>query len=82
MHVVYETETRHDGYGLSTVAAQFAGQIATAVCLRKLTDAAAREALWSFATACHPGTRRDATGLLEALTAEYSHRRERLDLCS
>jgi hypothetical protein len=81
MSGVDEMNGRHDERGLGMIAAEFAGQIATAVWLRKLSEEAAREALGSYARACHSGTRRDAAGLLDALVAEYRRRREQQDVC-
>ncbi len=67
---------------LTSVEVKFAGQIATAVWLSKLTDASAREALLSYAIARHP-CRRELSRLLEvALTSEYLHWRERQDIAS
>lgn len=66
---------------LTQVAADFAGQIATAVWLRRLTDEAAREALGSYALACAAtGPARERMGA--ALLSEYRRRRERQDACS
>lgn len=82
MQIAYETKRRLPAVGLSLIAADFAGQIATAVWLSKLTDAAAREALWSYALACHRGKRWESMGMRAALVAEYRRRRERQDACS
>lgn len=67
---------------LSTVETDFAAQIATAVWLGNLTDTAAREALYSYAAAYHPGRRATSTRLRAALVSEYLHRRELQDACS
>lgn len=67
---------------LSTVAADFAGQIAIAVWLGKLSDEAAHEALGSFAMACHQARRTSCVRLRDALFCEYKRRRERQDACS
>lgn len=66
---------------LTEVAAEFAGQIATAVWLRRLTDEAAKEALGAYALACW--RLRPARDRLDAaLLREYRRRRERQDACS
>ncbi len=67
---------------LSTMAADFAGHIATAVWLGKLSDEAAREALGSYALACYRSRRTPAAGMTEALYSEYRRRREWQDACS
>lgn len=67
---------------LNDVAAEFAGQIATAVWLSKLTDTAAREVLWSYAMACHHGKRARSMRMRAALVSEYRKRRERQEACS
>lgn len=67
---------------LNSAAADFAGQIAIAVWLGKLTEEAAREALASYAMACHQAKRISCVRLKEALVAEYRRRRERQDACS
>lgn len=67
---------------LSTTAADFAGQIATAVWLGKLTDESAREALVSYAIAYHRARRIPCVRLKDALLSEYRRRRERQDACS
>jgi len=67
---------------LGTVESSFAGQIATAVWLGKLTDGAAREALSSYAIACHLCERANRMRLHAALFTEYRHCRERQDLVS
>jgi len=67
---------------LSTIATDFAGQIAVAVWLGKLTDEAAREALVSYAMACHQAKRMPCVRLREALVCEYRRRREQQDACS
>jgi hypothetical protein len=67
---------------LNTVAADFAGQIAIAVWLGKLTEEAAHEALGSYAMACHQARRTPCLRLREALVIEYRRRRERQDACS
>ena len=67
---------------LNTVAAEFVGQIATAVWLSKLTDKAAQEALWSYAMACHHGKRARSMRMRSALLSEYRRRRERQEACS
>lgn len=67
---------------LGRIATEFAGQIATAVWLGKLTDAAAREALWSYAIARRRGIRWASDRLWQALIGEYRRRRERQDACS
>lgn len=82
MHVVHETSTPCRDDRLDAVSAEFAGQIATAVWLTNLTDAAAREALWSYAMACYCGARWRSMGLWRALLAEYRRRREGQDACS
>lgn len=82
MHVVHTTETGCHTSRLSTVSADFAGQIATAVWLGKLTDETAGEALWSYAIACHRGNRPESASMLDALMAEYRRRREWQDACS
>ena len=81
MRIAYESDRRLPAAGLSLIACDFVGQIATAVWLEKLSDAAAREALWSYALACHRGKRWESMGLSEALIAEYRRRRERQDAC-
>lgn len=70
------------GRRLGRISTEFAGQIAAAVWLSRLRDEDAREALWSYAVACHSGTREYAASLFEALLAEYRRRREQQDLCS
>jgi hypothetical protein len=67
---------------LNEVAADFAGQIAAAVWLGKLTEDAAREALLSYAIACHQAQRTPCVRLREALVCEYRRRRARQDACS
>lgn len=67
---------------LNLVAEDFAGQIAIAVWLGRLTDEAAQEALGSYAMACHQGERTSCVRLKEALFSEYRRRRERQDACS
>jgi len=66
---------------LTKVAADFVGQIATAVWLCRLTDEAAREALGSFALASAP-TRPARDRIGAALLSEYRRRREQQDACS
>lgn len=87
MHALRERDVlplprRAEPVRLTRISAEFAGQLATAVWLRKLTDEAAREALWSYAMSCHGGTRPEAMRMLEALTAEYRRRRDWQDACS
>lgn len=82
MQVVYEMQRKPLTTGLSLIAADFAGQIATAVWLRKLTEEAAREVLWCYSLACHRGKRWESIALRDALIAEYRRRRERQDACS
>lgn len=67
---------------LSRVAVDFAGQIATAVWLRRLTDEAAREVLWSYAMACNSGRPGRSARMRTALVSEYRRRREGQDACS
>jgi hypothetical protein len=67
---------------LRTIAAGFAGQIAVAVWLGKLSDEAAREALESYALACHQAKRTPRATMIEALMCEYRRRREGQDMCS
>lgn len=67
---------------LRSVDACFAGQIATSVWLGYMTDAAAREALLSYAVACRLRESGQPIGLREALLAEYRRCRERQDLVS
>jgi hypothetical protein len=66
---------------LTRVESDFASQIAAAVWLRRLTDEAAREALGSYAMACHRSEQARA-GLWAALEDEYRRCRERQDICS
>jgi len=66
----------------NTIAADFAGQIAIAVWLGKLTEEAAREALGSYAMACHQRKGTPSVSMREALYCEYRRRRERQDACS
>lgn len=73
-------DVTRDEHGLTKVEFNFAEQIATAVWLRRLTDEAAREALGSYALACH-GPKRTPASLLAALAREYHLCRERQDLC-
>lgn len=82
MQVVYKMQRGALATGLSLIAADFAGQIATAVWLGKLTGEAAREALWCYSLACHRGKRWESIAMREALTVEYRRRRERQDACS
>ncbi len=81
MRVMHETETPSRASGIAMVSAEFVGQIATAVWLGKLNDAAAHEALWSYALACHGGKGPDSTSLQQALLVEYRRRRARQDAC-
>ncbi len=81
MHAVNEIEAQCREITLGAVAADFAGQVATAVWLGKLTDEAACEALWSYALACHGGARPASTRMCAALTSEYRRRREWQDAC-
>lgn len=76
-----EAEITRAAYRLTRIESDFAGQIATAVWLRRLTDEAAREALGSYAIACHGG-REARAGLRAALEREYRRCRERQDICS
>lgn len=80
MQIAYESES-HDAHGFDSVSIEFAGQIATAVWLGKLSDEGAREALWSYAMACHAGARLDAARMLEGLITEYQRRRAGQELC-
>ena len=70
------------GSGLVDVDSNFAAQIATAVWLGYLTDAAAREALLSYAIACQLCGRSHLIRLRDALIAEYRLCRERQELVS
>lgn len=81
MYVVPETTTRAPEIVLGRIPVEFAGQVATAVWLGKLTDEAAGEALWSYAMACHGGARPAATRMLGALVGEYRRRREWQEVC-
>lgn len=81
MQAAYEMETRNPEILLGRVPREFAGQLATAVWLGELTCEAAREALWSYAMACHGGARPASTRMLEALMSEYRFRREWQDVC-
>lgn len=67
---------------LSELECNFAGQIATAVWLDRLTDEQAREALLSYAIARHLCEGVLAIRLRAALESEYRHWRERQDLAS
>lgn len=82
MQLVYETEGQCGESGLGPIAADFAGHIATAVWLGKLSDEAACEALWSYAMACCPGKQCDAAIMRADLVAEYRRRRDGQDLCN
>jgi hypothetical protein len=81
MYLVYESEAQSRASRLGSVAAEFAGHIATAVWLGKLTDEAACEALWSYAMACCRGKRYECARMRVDLMAEYRHRRDGQDLC-
>lgn len=81
MHAVNEAQAQCREVTLGIVSAQFTGQVATAVWLGKLTDQAAREALWSYALACNGGARPESTSMWEALMNEYRRRREWQDVC-
>jgi hypothetical protein len=81
MRALNQTKSPHHDFGLDGISADFAGRIATAVWFGKLSEEAAREALWSYAMASHGGMRRDAMTMLEALLAEYRRRREQQDIC-
>lgn len=81
MYVMPETDKRSPDIVLGPVPAEFAGQVATAVWLGKLTDEAAGEALWSYAMACRGGARPAATRMLAALMSEYRRRREWQEAC-
>lgn len=72
---------RHKRY-FNEIDANFAAQIATAVWIGNLSDAAAREALLSYAIACQLADRTHLIRLREALIAEYRRCRERQDLVS
>lgn len=80
MHAVIELEAPRPEAAPS-LSAEFVGQIATAVRLGKLSDEAAREALWSYAMACHPGARAASERGWAALLSEYRRRREWQDAC-
>lgn len=67
---------------LTALESSYAGQIATAVWLGKLSDEGAREALLSYAIACHLCEGTLVIRLRAALLAEYRHWRERQDLAS
>lgn len=67
--------------GLGDVSAEFAGLIATAVWLRKLSEEAACDVLRFYAMACQSGTGRSAAAVLDALMAEYRLRRAQQDIC-
>ena len=67
---------------LSAVASDFAGQIAIAVWLGKMTDDAAREALQSYAMAYRLAKRKPWVGMSDALLTEYRRRREGQEICS
>lgn len=70
-----------DTCDLTRVESDFAGQIAAAVWLRRLSDEAAREALGSYAIACYR-TEQARARLWAALEDEYRRCRERQDICS
>ncbi len=77
-----EAEISLEKYRLTRIEADFAGQIATAVWLRRLTVEAAREALCAYALACR-GAGDGAHGFVgAALEYEYRRCRERQELCS
>jgi hypothetical protein len=76
-----KAEFTSETYILSAVESDFAGQIATAVWLCRLTEEPAREALGSYAMARHR-TEKARAGLGAALEHEYRRCRERQDLCS
>jgi hypothetical protein len=82
MQLMHVTRTPSRASRLGTVAADFAGHIATAVWLGKLTHEAACEALWSYALACCPGRRCDSAIMRADLMAEYRRRRDGQDLCN
>jgi hypothetical protein len=77
----HEAKIASEAYRLTRVESDFAGQIATAVWLRRLTDDEAREALGAYAMACHRDKRVHAR-LQTALEHEYRRCRERQDVCS
>ena len=75
-------DTGRSASELSAVESSFAGQIATAVWIGKLTEEAAREALCSYAIACHLSERGNLMRLHTALLSEYRRWRERQDVAS
>lgn len=82
MQLLHEARAPACAGRLGPVAADFAGHIAMAVGLGKLSDEAACEALWSYALARCPGKRCDAAILRADLMAEYRRRRDGLELCN
>lgn len=82
MHALRQAEDRSAGAGLDFVPIEFAGQIAVAVWLGNISDAAACEALWCYALACdRGGAREEAAAVFASLMSEYRFRREWQDVC-
>lgn len=81
MDVVDEMRTRQYQCELGATSSEFAGQVAVAVWLDKMSEEAAREALRCYAMARYAKSPGEAKRLLAALMGEYRRRREQQDLC-